>query len=236
LYLAPREWEAWRRSVDFYDESTLLWLDVDTTIRELSKGQRSLNDFCRLFFDGHDTGPELKPYTFDDVVSALKQVVAHDWRGFLNTRLNSTAVHAPMGGIERGGWKLAYSDTPSSVFQGLEAMDHVTDVRYSLGMVIREPEATLRDVLPDSPAWQAGIGPGMKLLGVNGRAYSAAVLHDVIREAKTGSQPIQLIVQSGSFENTYSVNYHGGEKYPELERISSAPNMLGEIIKPLAKN
>ena len=234
LYEAPREWDAWRRSVDFYDEGTLLWLDVDTTIRELTNGQHSLNDFCHAFFDGKNTGPELKTYTFDDVVSALNQVVAHDWRGFLNTRLNSTAAHAPMGGVERGGWKLAYSETPSSVLQAVETLEHLTDVRYSLGMVIREPEATLRDVLPDSPAWQAGIGPGMKLVGVNGRAYSTAVLHDAIREAKNGSQPIQLIVQNGSFENAYSVNYHGGEKYPELERISSTPNMLGEIIKPLA--
>ena len=141
-----------------------------------------------------------------------------------------------MGGLERSGWKLAYAETASPVFQGIEAIDHVTDVRYSLGVVIREPDATLRDVLPDSPAWQAGIGPGMKLLGVNGRAYSSTVLHDAIREAKNGSQPIQLLVQNGSFENTYSVDYHGGEKYPELDRIASAPNMLGEIIKPLAKN
>ncbi len=235
LYLAPREWEAWRRSVDFYDESTLIWLDVDTTIRELTQGQRSLNDFSRLFFGGQDTGPELKTYTLDDVVKTLNQVVAHDWRTFLNTRLNSTAPHAPMGGLERGGWKLVYTETPSPVFQGIEAIDHVTDVRYSLGMVVREPDATLRDVLPDSPAWQAGIGPGMKLLGVNGRAYSATELHDAIRAAKGGSQPIQLLVQNGAFQNTYSVSYRGGEKYPELERIPDTPDMLGEIIKPMAK-
>ncbi len=234
LYEAPREWEAARRSVDFYDEGTLLWLDVDTTIRELTKGRRSLNDFCRLFFDGPDSGPELKTYTFDDVVNTLNQVVAHDWRTFLSTLLNSTAPHAPMAGIERGGWRLVYRETPSAVYQGVETLDHVTDVRYSLGMVIREPEATMRDVLPDSPAWRAGIGPGMKLLGVNGRAYSATELHDAIRAAKKGTQPIHLLVQSGAFQNTYGVNYHGGEKYPELERISNTPDMLGEIIKPLA--
>jgi predicted metalloprotease with PDZ domain len=234
LYEAPREWESWRRSVDFYDEGTLIWLDVDTTIRELTKGQRSLNDFCRTFFDGHNTGPELKTYTSDDVVNTLNQVVPHDWRTFLNTRLNSTAPHAPMGGIERGGWKLVYTETPSPVFQGVEAADRVTDVRYSLGMVIREPEDTLRDVLPESPAWKAGIGPGMKLLGVNGRAYSATVLHEAIRAAKNAAQPIQLLVQNGAFQKTYTVNYKEGEKYPDLERIANVPDMLGEIIRPLA--
>jgi predicted metalloprotease with PDZ domain len=241
LYEAPSEWESWRRSVDYYDEGTLIWLDADTTIRELTKGQRSLNDFCRSFFDGHDTGPELKTYTFDDVVSALNQVVAHDWRAFLNTRLNAITTRAPLAGIERGGWRLVYRELPSAVFQSFEAVKHQTDVRYSLGMVIREadptlgePQAKLRDVIPDSPAWQAGLGPGMDLLGVNGRAYSSTVLHDAIREAKQGSQPIQLLIQNGSFINTYSVNYHGGERYPELERIPNAPDMLGEIIKPLA--
>lgn len=235
LFGAPSEWQAWRRSVDFYDEGTLLWLEVDTTIRELTKGRRSMNDFCRLFFGGADTGPELKTYTFDDVVNTLNQVAAHDWRAFLNTRLDSTAARAPMGGIEHGGWKLVYSETESPVFLAIETVDRLTDVRYSLGMVIREPEATLRDVLPDSPAWQAGIGPGMKLLGVNGTAYSPTVLHEAIRAAKKGSQPIQLLLQNGAFQSTYSVNYHAGEKYPDLERIPNAPDMLGEIIKPLAK-
>ena len=176
------------------------------------------------------------------MVNTLNQVVAHDWRSFLNMRLNSTATHAPMAGIERGGWKLVYTETPSPVFQGLEAVQHLTDVRYSLGMVIREAdptlgerEAKLRDVIPDSPAWQAGLGPGMKLLGVNGRHYSATVLHDAIREAKSGSKPIQLLVQNGSFQNIYSVNYHGGEKYPDLERIPNTPDVLREIIKPLAQ-
>ena len=234
LYDAPREWESWRRSVDFYDEGTLLWLDVDTTIRELTKGQRSLNDFCRAFLGGANTGPELKTYTFDDVVNTLNQVAAYDWRMFLNTRLNSTAAHAPMGGIERGGWKLAYSDSPSPVFQGIETVEHLTDVRYSLGVVIREPEASVRDVIPDSPAWRAGIGPGMKLLGVNGRAYSSTELHDAIRAAKNGSQPIQLLVENGGFQNSVSVNYHSGEKYPDLERIPNAADVLGDIIKPLA--
>jgi predicted metalloprotease with PDZ domain len=234
LYDAPREWESWRRSVDFYDEGTLIWLDVDTTILELTKGQRSINDFCRVFFDGHNSEPELKPYNFDDVVNTLNQLVAYNWRGFLNRHLNSTAPHAPMGGIERGGWKLVYTETPPSVFQGLEAVDRITDVRYSLGMIVREPEATLRDVLPNSPAWKAGLGPGMKLVGVNGRAYSSTVLHDAVRAAKNNSQPIQLLVQNGAFQKTYTLDYHGGERYPDLQRVSGKPDLLEEIIRPLA--
>lgn len=235
LYEAPREWEAWRRSVDYYDEGTLLWLDADITIRELTKGKRSLNDFCRLFFGGNNTGPEMKPYTFDDVVNTLNEVVAHDWRGFLNERVNSVTPHPPMAGIERGGWKLVYRDTPSAVFQGKEVVDRVTNVWYSLGIVIREQDDSLRDVLPGSPAWQAGIGPGMKIVGVNGRAYSATVLHEAIREAKNGSQPIELSIQNGAFVNAYRINYHSGEKYPDLERNPAVPDLLDEVIKPIAK-
>ena len=235
LYPAPQEWQAERRSADFYDEGTLLWLEVDTTTRQLTKGKRSLNDFCRLFLGGENTGPELKTYTFDDVVTTLNQVAPHDWRAFLNERLDSLAPHAPMAGIEHGGWKLVYSETASVMFQAIESLQRLTDVRYSLGLIIREQDATLRDVIPDSPAWRAGIGPGMKLLGVNGAAYSPTVLHDAIRAAKSSSQPIRLLVQNGAFQNTYAVDYHAGEKYPELERIPNAADVLGEIIRPLAK-
>jgi len=49
------------------------------------------------------------------VVATLNEVAPFDWRNFLLTRLNSTDFHAPLGGIERGGWKLAYQATPNGV-------------------------------------------------------------------------------------------------------------------------
>ncbi|MDQ4094015.1 MAG: M61 family peptidase, partial [Actinomycetota bacterium] len=99
LYDAPPEWSAQRRGVDFYNEGWLIWLDVDTLIRQLTSGQRSLDDFCRHFYGGHSGPPVVKPYTFDDVVATLDEVAPYDWRTFFNQRLHTTDFHAPLGGI-----------------------------------------------------------------------------------------------------------------------------------------
>ena len=81
----------YRRSVDFYDEGWLIWLDVDTAIRELTHGQKSIEDFCHLFHGGESSAPMVKPYTFDDVVAALNQVAPHDWKAFLGSRIYQVA-------------------------------------------------------------------------------------------------------------------------------------------------
>ena len=106
LYGAPQEFESWRRSVDYYPEGELIWLEVDAIIRQQTHGQRSLNDFCRRFHGGESGSPKVVPYTFEDVVSGLNQVAPYDWRTFLRTRLDQLVEHAPLGGIENSGWKL----------------------------------------------------------------------------------------------------------------------------------
>src|SRR6185295_8230119 len=58
LYGTPRDGRARRRGVDFYDESVFLWLDVDTLLREHSKGKVTLDDFCHRFHGGKNSGPQ----------------------------------------------------------------------------------------------------------------------------------------------------------------------------------
>ncbi|MFZ0661326.1 MAG: M61 family peptidase [Acidobacteriaceae bacterium] len=90
LYDSDSQWGNWRRSVDFYPEGELIWLDVDTTIRRLTHDKKSLNDFCARFEGlGGNTPPEVVPYTFNDVVANLNAVVPYDWAGFLRERLTS---------------------------------------------------------------------------------------------------------------------------------------------------
>ena len=50
----PIPWTSWQRSEDYYSEGQLIWLDVDTLIREKTGGKKSLDDFARSFFGGHD--------------------------------------------------------------------------------------------------------------------------------------------------------------------------------------
>ena len=114
---APNQWQSWRRTVDYYDEDVLNWLWVDTIIREQTHGQKSMDDFCHIFHGGQGGVPEVKTYTFDDVVNTLNQVAPYDWRGFWTERLTNHGPGAPLTGIERSGWKLVYDDDPSELMK-----------------------------------------------------------------------------------------------------------------------
>jgi predicted metalloprotease with PDZ domain len=224
-------WQAWRRSADFYPESELIWLEADVLIRKLTHGQGSLDDFCRLFFGGPNNGPELKPYTFDDVVSALNQVAAYDWRKFLLDRIYTIQPHAPMAGIENSGWKLVYDETPGYIMQGSEQVRRTLDLRYSIGLRVRTDTAVIEDVTPEFPAFAAGLAPGMRIQSVNGREFTPSVMDAAITAAKNTSEPIVINAQNGEFVDSYRIVYHAGEKYPNLRRDETKPDVLTDIIK-----
>ncbi len=235
LYGARQAWGSWRRSVDYYPEGDLIWLDADVTIRQLTKGQKSLNDFCKLFFGGDSGKPELKPYTFDDVVAALNQVAPYDWRKFLQERVNAVQPHAPLGGIENGGWRLTFTETPGEMLKSEESVYKAINLTYSVGLSLNE-DGKVKDIIPGYPAAQAGVAPGMEIVAVNGKKFSKDVIHDAIKAAKGGNQPIELLVENDGFYRTLRVNYHEGEKYPALVRDESKPDVLSDIIKPLTQH
>ncbi|HWR16708.1 MAG TPA: hypothetical protein VN577_17920 [Terriglobales bacterium] len=236
LNYAPRSWTDWRRTVDYYEEGNLIWLEADVTIRQLTKGQKSMDDFAHLFFGAPSLGanqiPAAKPYTFDDVVNTLNQVAPYDWKKFLNDRLTSTSPRAPLGGIEGGGWRLIYTDQIPAALRTKEDIQQYTDVSFSIGLQIKE-DGTISDSWFTKPAAQAGIMPGMKLIAVNGRKFSPHILRTAIREAKGTQQPIELLIQNAEFFKTYKLDYHEGEKYPLLQR-NEKPDVLTDIIKPHA--
>ncbi len=233
-YPSPRAWMNYRRRVDYYDEGSLIWLDADVLIRTRSNGKLSLDDFCKRFHGGQDTAPMVKPYTFDDIVNTLNEVTPYDWRSFLNARVNAVAPHAPLGGITNGGWKLVYTDKPNTEVRIGDHARKSVDLSYSVGMMLKE-DGSVMDVNPDLAAFKAGIAPGMKIISVNGRAWSTDVIHEAIASSKTNSASIEFVVENGSFQETYKVNYHGGERYPHLERDSTKPDVLGELIKSRAR-
>jgi predicted metalloprotease with PDZ domain len=234
LYNAPSQWDSWRRSVDYYDEGTLIWLDADVTIRRQTSGAKSLNDFCKLFHGGQSGPPQLVTYTFDDVVAALNQVTPYDWKTFLNDRLSSLSPRAPLGGIENGGWRLTFQENPTELAKIREDKNKFLDMRFSLGLTISDESGEIVDAIPGNPAAQAGIAPGMKLVAVNGRKYSSTVLRDALRAAKNSSISIELLATNDENYKTYKIDYHGGERYPILQRDASKPDLLTNIITPLA--
>jgi predicted metalloprotease with PDZ domain len=230
LYFAPHSWYSWRRGTDFYSEDTLNWLWVDVIIRQQSKGKKSIDDFCHLFHGAPSTGPALKTYTFDDVVNALNQVVPYNWRDFWTDRLTNHGPRAPLGGIDGGGWKLIYNDTPSEMMSAAGGMFHFVPAGLALGLSVRE-DGGITDTIETEVAAKAGIGPGMKVVAVNGRRFSPDILRDAIKAAKGSSTTIDLLVENTDYYKTYKLDYHEGEMYPHLVRDESKPDLLTEILK-----
>jgi len=231
LYFSPSAWSSWRRGTDFYDEDVLNWLWADTILRQQSKGKKSIDDFCRLFHGAPSGPPMVKGYTLDDVVDALNQIAPYDWRGFWTERLTTHNANAPLGGVEGSGWKVVYTDTRSETVRASEDNRKEMDASYSIGLLLKE-DGGIVDTIEGSAAATAGIGPGMKLIAVNGRAFSTEVLRAAMQAGKTSSEPLELLIENTEYYQTYKLDYHGGEKYPRLARDDSKPDMLSDIIKP----
>jgi len=176
----------------------------------------------------------VKTYTFDEIVNTLNEVTPYDWRGFLNERVNLIAVRAPLGGITNGGWKLVYDEKPNEEVKFNEQQRKFMNLSYSIGLIVNG-DGTVLDVNPELPAAKAGLAPGMKIVEVNGRGWSADALHDAVASTKNAAAPIELRVENGGFQENYKVAYRGGERYPHLERDATQPDLLDEIIKPHAR-
>lgn len=232
LRMLGEQWSNWRRGLDYYPEGELIWLEVDSIIRQQTHGQRSLDDFCRRFHGGQSGPPTVVPYTFDDVVHALNDVAPYQWANLLKERVGSTSTHAPLDGIERDGWRLVYNDQPNLFTEAVEKLFKSYDFSFSLGFTVAE-DGKLQDVVVDSPAYQSGIGPGMKLIAVDGRKWMPPVLHAAIKAAQGTAEPIELLVENGQFFQTYSVSYHDGDRYPHLQRVDGQPDLLELMLTPL---
>jgi len=226
-----RDWPSFQRSTDYYLEGALIWLDADTLIRERSHGARSLDDFARNFF-GHADGvytPEI--YSFEEVVAALQKVEPYDWTGFLRERLDRVGGGAPLAGLERAGWRLAYSDKPNEAITAQDTARHTNSFVYSLGLVVGKDDE-LGEVIWDSPAFRAGLAPGMRLVAVNGLKYSSDRLKDAIDAAAAhgGSGAIEVEALDDEHLEHFALAYQGGNRFPHLERIDGTVNLLDPIL------
>jgi predicted metalloprotease with PDZ domain len=228
---APPQWESWRRALDYYDEDELNWLWADTIIRQQTHGRKSIDDFCRVFHGPPSGPPQVKTYNFDDIVNTLNQVAPYDWRGFWTERLTNHGPGAPLGGIEGSGWKLVYDETRSPLMVAEEGYRGSVNAKYSIGLWLKE-DGLVTDTVEGMPAARAGIGPGMRLVAVNGKKFSKEVLGDALRGGKNSSAPLELLVENTEYYKTYKLDYHDGEKFPHLVRDESKPDLLSDIIKP----
>jgi predicted metalloprotease with PDZ domain len=237
LYYQSRNWAArLRRQEDFYQESALLWLEADTLIRRLSKGHRSLDDFCKSFYGPPSTSPMVVPYDFDAVVKALDSVQPYDWAGFWTERLNRLRAAGPLEGLQASGWRLAINSTPSIMLAAHEADDKDLDLRYSLGFLVDDEQATLADVIPRSPADLAGASPGSHIIALNGYKWSKELLQDTLAAPSDPAGKLTLLIQKDDMFKTLELEYPGGGRYPNLVRDPATPDLLSLIAHPRAAN
>jgi predicted metalloprotease with PDZ domain len=232
LYQADDDWENWRRGTDFYDESVFLWLDVDTTIRRLTKDQKSLNDFSRAFHGGPGGEPALKTYSFEDVAAGLNGVAPFDWTSFLRKRLDSLAPKTVEESMLAAGWQVIYNDQPNEYDRVHDLLHKQVNLMNTVGLIARE-DGGLSTVLYDGPAFKAGLGPGMKITEVGGQKFTLDLLRGAV--AASAGTPVTLKVGNGPQVQDYTIDYHGGAKYPHLQRVANHADVLDEILHPLTK-
>lgn len=230
---APQGWESWQRGCDFYDDGTLLWLDVDTRLRELSRGKRSLDDFARRFFGDRAAKSQVVRYDFADVAQALQRLQPHDWAAYLRARVDSHGPAAPLEGLARAGWTLVYTEVPNLAIADAEGEGNYDDFRYSLGLQVASEDGTIHDVLWDSPAYRAGLARDMQLVAVAGTAYNAERLLRAVESARRDSQAIELLVKQGDAFRSVRFDYRGGVRHPHLQRIAGTPDRLSKLLAPL---
>ena len=226
----PLSWRSWQRFEDYYAEGSLIWLEVDTLIRERSQGARSLDDFARAFFGINDGSLVPVTYTFDGIVKALNAVAPYDWAGFLHQRVDLVDQPPPLDGLKRGGYSLTYTDAPNELLKLRDTQRKRLSLQYSIGVEMDDKSATVLAVEWDGPAYRAKLTEGAQILAVNGVAYSGETLTSAIRAAKDSTAPIELITKNGDLFRVVSIDYHGGLRYPHLQRDTATAARLDEIL------
>ncbi len=232
FYTARGDYGSLRRNAgDFYTEGELIWMDVDTIIRQQTGGARSLDDFLHAFTAPAVTGPITKTYTRADVEGLLNGVAPYDWHNFFERYVYQVSEHPPTDDIARAGWRLVYNDTPNKFVQARSGLEHGITQWYGLGIEI-SGEGTIQDVRENSAAWKAGLAPGTKILAIDGQQFDPDVLDYSLKQAQHSTRPMVFIANSGGNVGTYTINYHGGARYPHLVRIKGTPDMFAKIMAP----
>jgi predicted metalloprotease with PDZ domain len=213
------------RNEDYYTEGALIWLEIDQIIRAGTGGAKSIDDFTKLFFGMNDGDYGQLAFEVDEIVTKLNQVHPYDWAKLIDTRINTPGQPAPVRGIELGGYKLVWKDLPNPYDKARYDDQKVLSLTYSLGITV-DKDGKVIATQWDSPAFNAGVVTGAKLIAVNGIGYDKDALPKAVTAAKDGA-PIELLFQRGDRFQTVRLDYRGGLRYPWLERVAPGTGPTG---------
>jgi len=221
-------WDSWQRSEEYYREGQLIWLEIDTLIRERSNGARSLDDFAKAFFGINDGDWGQVPYRFEDIVATLNRIEPYDWSSYLRKRLDEVGQPAFLDGLTRGGYRLVYTEEPHAVQKANETRNRVSNMMYSIGAVF-DSAGRMTEVQWDGPVFKAGLTTGTQVIAVNNLAFDADRLKAAVKASKAGA-PVEFLIRQGDLFRTVRLEYSGGLRYPRLERIAGTPARLDDIL------
>jgi predicted metalloprotease with PDZ domain len=146
--------------------------------------------------------------------------------------------NVPEGGFTQGGYRLVYNDNEPEWLKKGESVRGAS-FATSLGFSVKSEAGSdshggIEQVYWDSLAFKSGITPDMQLQAVNDLKYTAAGLREAIlaAEKSTNKEPIKLLLKRGDEFITVSLDYHGGMRYPHLERVETTPDRLDAILAP----
>jgi predicted metalloprotease with PDZ domain len=227
----PEPWRSWQRSEDYYSEGQLIWTDVDRIIHQQSGGKRSIDDFAKAFFGVRDRDYGELTYTLDDIVATLNRVQPYDWRGYLTRKVYDIAAQPPLEGITEGGYRLVYAAEPTKWWKSIEKLRKGADFTYSGGFTVGN-DGKVQGVLWDSPAFNSGMAMGDQVVAINGRTFDADDLKQAIKNAAGQGPAVQLLIKSGDLYRPATLDWHGGLRYPRLEKVGKGQGTLDALLAP----
>lgn len=225
----PKGWTSWQRSEDYYNEGLLIWMEVDSILRQQSGGTKSIDDFARAFFGVRDGDWGVLTYTFDDVVATLNGIQPYDWAGFLDKRVNGVSERAPLAGFTNNGYRLVYTDQPTPYFVQADRTREQTDLSYSLGLIAGN-SGSVESISWGSPAFDAGLTVASTIVAVNGESYSGDRLKAAVTASKGNRTPIRMVVKNGDKVREVAIDYHDGLRYPRLEKTGHGDAGLDRLL------
>jgi predicted metalloprotease with PDZ domain len=185
------------QAISFYTKGSLLGLLIDLGIRDLTDGEKSLDDAIRYLW--REYYEQDRGYPEDGLQQAVETIAGESFGDFFDRY-----VH----GVE----ELPYDEYLSVV--GLQVREAVDDTRpaATIGLAPRPTgqRVAIDNVFPDSPSLAAGLMRGDVLISIAGTEISTSA---DIMEAMKANQPgevIEVVYERGGKENTVSVALDGG--------------------------
>lgn len=223
-----------RRGADYYGEAALFWMEADAIIRRGTNGRRSLDDFCKAFFDVRvQPVGDQATYERDDVVRALRRVHAgQDWDALIRARIERPVEDLSMQYlIDLLGQERVFSAEPTELQRRSERSASGVNLRYAAGFAVNGDGVVTR-VVEGSGAEAAGLTSGDRVMAVGERVFSRSALIDAVAATAGSPGEIELLVSQGERVATMRVPCDGSRRFVRLAPKAGEPNLIDAISKP----